>query len=509
MDTADKGHTGCSRTHRPAPATEAKYREAVELYASTDLTCIEISRRCSVSLSGFKGYICKYRRDLLLSRYGIECSPERASAISMGQRRGQKPSTHAKYKEAIAACDSMDYLEYNVSQIAREFGLSGTDLGRQLRTHYPEVLEFRERMRQRLGLNDNLPRGARPWSKERYAGAVELLRGDRYVTVQEAAERCGVPYAGLEQHLIFYHKELIGDRIKIRRQAVGQQRKGRITGRGSLHAPKPATVEKYAEALRLYRTTPLSAMQIAKQTKVSRKGFYKYLKDWHMDLICKRRSVSYEEGEPVDWSKVRKYNPATKAKYADAIRRLKQSDLTTAAVAAEFGLQPEAFRGYLKEHEPELYARQGMTRTESGRAVSRRSMEKYAEAIRLYGSTSGSLRSLARRFGLNECSLGQFIKRHFPEAVEGHRRAVEREGERKVADAVSVCVPASSSAALPVTAAESPAATASRREGEACAGSIKAETDVPPESRPSHITAMIRKESKAVRHDETPGATIL
>ncbi|MFS2624478.1 hypothetical protein [Bacteroides xylanisolvens] len=38
----------------------------------------------------------------------------------------------------------MDYIEYNVSQIARESGLTGTNLGRQLHTHYPEVLEFRE-----------------------------------------------------------------------------------------------------------------------------------------------------------------------------------------------------------------------------------------------------------------------------------------------------------------------------------------------------------------------------
>ena len=501
MDTTDKGHTGCSRTHKPAPATEAKYREAVELYASTDLTCVEISRRCSVSLAGFKGYICKYRRDLLLPRYGIRCDPEEAAGIGMGQRRSQRPATRAKYREAIAACDSMDYIDCNVSQIAREFGLSGTNLGKQLRTHYPGVIERREEVRRRLGLGDNLPRGARTWSKERYAGAVELLRGDRYITVQEVAERCGVPYAGLEQHLIFYHKELIDNRIKIRKQAVGQQRKGKITGRGSVHAPKPAIVAKYAEALHLYRTTPLSARKIARQTGLPVKGFYKYLQTWHMDLVCARRNIPYEEGQSVDWSQVRKYNPATKVKYADAIRRLKQSDLTTAAVAAEFGLQPECFRQYLKEHEPELYARQGMTKTENGRAVSRRSMAKYAEAIRLYGSTSGSLKSLARRFGVNECSLRDFIKRHFPEAVEGHRRAVEREGECKAAGAASVSVSASSPAALPVTEPKYRDATPSRRAGKACAGSIKAETDAPPESRPSHFTAMIRKESKAVRHE--------
>lgn len=500
MDTTDKGHTGCSRTHKPAPATEAKYREAVELYASTDLTCVEISRRCSVSLAGFKGYICKYRRDLLLPRYGIRCDPEEAAGIGMGQRRSQRPATRAKYREAIAACDSMDYIDCNVSQIAREFGLSGTNLGKQLRTHYPGVIERREEVRRRLGLGDNLPRGTRPQCREQYAGAVELLRGDRYVTMQEAAERCNVSYQGLKQHLIFYHKELIDNRINIRKRAVGQQRKGKITGRGSVHAPKPAIVAKYAEALHLYRTTPLSARKIARQTGLPVKGFYKYLQTWHMDLVCARRNIPYEEGQSVDWSQVRKYNPATKVKYADAIRRLKQSDLTTAAVAAEFGLQPECFRQYLKEHEPELYARQGMTKTANGRAVSRRSMAKYAEAIRLYGSTSGSLKSLARRFGVNECSLRDFIKRHFPEAVEGHRRAVERDREREVAGPVAVSVPASSPVALPLTELKYRDATPSRREGKACAGSMKAKTDVPPENRPSRLTAMICKERKAVRH---------
>ena len=160
----------------------------------------------------------------MLERNGIRCSREEADGIQMNQRRGQRPETHAKYKEAIAACDSMDYIEYNVSQIAREFGLNGTNLGRQLRTHYPGVLEFRERARQRLGLDDGLPRGTRSWCKEQYAEAVGLLKADRYVTVQEAAEKCNVSYSGLEQHLIFYHKELVENRIKVRKKAVRQQR---------------------------------------------------------------------------------------------------------------------------------------------------------------------------------------------------------------------------------------------------------------------------------------------
>ena len=159
------------------------------------------------------------------------------------------------------------------------------------------------------------------------------------------------------------------------------------------------------------------------------KGFYEYLQNgirtWSVSVrvFLMRRALRWIGRK---W----KYNPATAAKYAGAIRRLKQSDLTTAAVAAEFGLHPDCFRQYLKEHEPELYARQGMVKTTNGRMMSGGSMAKYGEAVRLYGTTSGSLKSLARRFGVNECSLRDFIKRHFPEAVEGHRRAVERDRER-------------------------------------------------------------------------------
>ena len=416
----------CNQTRGCKPETEAKYRPAFELYTATDLSIAEICRQCGISISGFSRYIGIYHRHLMLERNGIKCSREEAGDIKISQRRGQRPETHAKYKEAIAACDSMDYIEYNVSQIAREFGLSGTNLGRQLRTHYPEVLEFRERARQRLGLDDGLPRGTRPWCKEQYAEAVGLLQADRYVTVQEAAERCNVSYSGLEQHLIFYHKELVGNRIKIREQATRQQRRGKITGRGTLHAPKPETIEVYAEALHLYRTTPMSVRKIAKQTGVSLRGLYDYLQTWYKDLVCERKGIPYEEGKPVEWSSVRRYNPATAAKYADAITRLKEGGLSTAKVAAEFGLHPECFRQYLKEHEPELYARQGMVKTESGRSMANHSMGKYKGALHLYATTTKSVKSLARRFGFNDCSFGQFIRRHFPELHEQHQKLVQQ-----------------------------------------------------------------------------------
>lgn len=128
----------------------------------------------------------------------------------------------------------------------------------------------------------------------------------------------------------------------------------------------------------------------------------------------------------MDWSSVRKYNPATAAKYADAIARLKEGGLTTAKVAAEFGLQPECFRQYLKAHEPELHASLGMVKTDKGGVMSHHSMGKYAEALQLYSTTTESIKSLARRFGFNDCAFGQFIRRHFPELHEQHQKLVQQ-----------------------------------------------------------------------------------
>ena len=54
------------------------------------------------------------------------------------------------------------------------------------------------------------------------------------------------------------------------------------------------------------------------------------------------------------------------------------------------------------------------------------SMGKYAEALQLYSTTTESIKSLARRFGFNDCAFGQFIRRHFPELHEQHKELVRQ-----------------------------------------------------------------------------------
>lgn len=405
----------------PRPETIARYREALEIYAHTDMTSKQICEKCGVSTSGFRSYLQRFHRELLLARYGIEYAPKQVDQVRLNGKRGQTHAAHAKYKDAIAACDDMKYLALNISQIARLFGLDGTALSNQLRRHYPEIIERRERERHLQGLADNQHRGMRPWCKEQYAPAVDLLQTTE-MTIPEAAEACNVSVSALRQHLLYYHHELLDRRFEIRQHAKGTKRKGHVTGSGKRHEPLPESKKRYQEAERLYRETSLTVREIAERLNMKLSTLSFYLRTWCQEVLFTRRGAEYREGATLSGTK--QYLPSTAAKYAPAIERLRNSNLPTSKVAAEFGLHPECFRSYLREHYPELYARQGMIRIANGRLVSQRSLERYAEAIRLYETTDEDLKSIAQRLGLIYNSLSGFIRRNFPELI-ARRNAIK------------------------------------------------------------------------------------
>ena len=56
-----------------------------------------------------------------------------------------------------------------------------------------------------------------------------------------------------------------------------------------------------------------------------------------------------------------------------------------------------------------------------------RSAEKYDEAVRLYETTTETLKSIARRLGLQYKSVGGFVRRNHPEAIAAHDRLLEQE----------------------------------------------------------------------------------
>lgn len=407
-------------------ALHCKYEKAVAIYADTDMPMKDIAKECGVTVGGLGSYLRRYWRELVLRRHQIHADGKKAEDIKIMEAGKQNVNAHAKYKDAVAACDSLNYIDLNVSQIARKFGTDGTALANFMRIHYPETLVWREKVRRRLGINDNIWHGARPECTEQYAKAVEMYR-DTEMTMREVSAACKVSPSGFSQHLRFYHKEILKRRKQKRETAKAkrQQVLGELTGNGRTYRPSPATKQRYAQALELYRNTTLTMKEIVRRTGVPAEGFRFYLHKWHKDLVIERLGISSNVSGHTDLRSARKRMKTVAAKYAEAIESLKNNPRPVAKVAAEYGFNPEVFRNYLHKHEPELARQQGMMKTANGKTVSRRSEEKYGEAVRLYGTTTESLKSIAARLGLTYNSVGGYIRRNYPEVMALHQNLLK------------------------------------------------------------------------------------
>jgi len=276
-----------------------------------------------------------------------------------------------------------------------------------------------------MGITINLQYGARKWSKEGYAKAVEMLQTSD-MTIEEVANTCNVSYTGLCEHVIAYYPQITSTREIKRNNATGQKIRGERNGNWAIHAPEEGTIEKYEKAIELYRTTSKDVQEIVRIVGVNLGGFRHHLRTWHPELMVLRRG--FDEGVALEQTK--RYKKSSAEKYAKAIERLQNTDLPTAKVATEFGLNPETFRMYLKEHYPELTAARGMTKAVNGKTVSKRSAEKYAEALHLYETTSESLKFIATRLGLTYNSVSGFIRRNHPEAIAKHNTLLVSSADR-------------------------------------------------------------------------------
>lgn len=402
---------------------ESKYRESLALYSDSTLSIKHICEQTGVSFAAFCSYLSKHHRELILKRHNLT----EYKHVQLRGNKGQTTAAHHKYKDAITACDSVEYIEYNISQIARIFGVDCSALASQLRRHYPEIVPRREQARRRMGIAVNLQYGARKWSSEAYADAVAMLQSTD-LTVEAVAQACNVSYTGFREHILAYHPEITAVREQKRTEAIGCKVKGERNGSWTLHEPDAKTIKKYEQAIALYRDTADSVESIVRQVGVNLGGFRYYLRTWHSELMIQRRGFA----EGVELAQTKRYSKATAEKYAEAIDRLRNTDLSTAKVAAEFGLNPEIFRMYVKEHFPELTTSRGMTRAANGKIVKSSSAEKYAEAVHLFETTTEPLKSIATRLGLTYNSLGGYIRRSCPEVIEKHRTLVASRRKNKI-----------------------------------------------------------------------------
>lgn len=408
-------------TNRSDKICAETYREAISLYSESNLSIRVICESTGVGARAFSSYLSKNHRDLIIKRHNLS----EYKSVKLRGQRGQTTASHYKYRDAIAACDSTEFIEYNISQIARIFDVDSLSLLGQLRRHYPEIVPRRERERERMGISANLQYGARKKTTETYNRAIEVLLSSE-MTIEEVADECHVSHTGLREYILAYHPEVTLDREQKRSIAKGQQLRGQRNGSWTRHDPYQSSIEKYERAIDIYKTTTTEVKEIARLVGVSLGGLRYHVRTWHPELMVQRRG--FEEGVPFEQTK--RYKRATAEKYAEAIEQLKSSDDTTAKVATDFGLNAEVFRAYVKEHYPELAEARGMTRANDGRVVSCRSASKYAEALRVYETSTETLKSIAKQFGLTYNSLGGFIRRNHPEAIERHNSlcttAVER-----------------------------------------------------------------------------------
>lgn len=398
-----------------AQAAEGKYARAVEAYACSDLSLHSIARMCGVSASGLSAHLSKHHRPLLLARYGL--SPDDGAQVKAKSPLGQSQAARQKYGKAVDACSDAAYIEFNVAQIARIFGLDGSALASQLRMHYPDVIPARESLRRRLGIADNAQRGLRPGSAAVYAEALAMYRSTS-LPMNEVALRCGVSPGGFGRYMRFYHRDLVEARRASRRSArapEGERRPGLPAANGSLYGPKPDTAAKYAQALDLYRASAVTMGEAAESAGVPKAGFKGYMRQWGR----------FEVGADRCAGQRRRLTKAA-AKYAPAIESLRSNPRPLAGVAADFGLDPDVFRAYVRKHEPSLADSQGMVRSDGGRLVKRSASEKYARAIEEYAASAEPLKSIAQRHGIVYNSLLGYVMRNCPSARERHRRLARK-----------------------------------------------------------------------------------
>lgn len=413
--------------NRRNAAAELKYAEAVQLYATSDLTIRKVAELCGVTAIGLSTHIGKYYRALLFARYGLGDMSVSLDTIKIRPRKGQSIASHLKYKDAIEACGDLAYIEFNVSQVARLFKLDGSGLAAQLRVHYPEIVENRETLRKRLGIADNIHRGARKCCAEAYSEALAIYR-DTDLTITEVADVCNVSKSGLCQFMRYYHKDIMDHKAARREAAVrkpGFRRVGALSGNGNLYGPRAGTVERYAAALELYRTSSMTVDEIAERSGVCAAGFKGYLHQWHRGEKLRRRGIEWDGESEVSLRDTPHYLKSTAAKYAAAVESIKAAPRAVADVAREFGHDPDIFRIYLKKHEPELMKQLGMTHLASGKLVRRSSAAKYESAIREYATSTDTLKSIAQRHNLVYKSLFNYMKRNCPEERASHDKLLE------------------------------------------------------------------------------------
>lgn len=356
----------------------------------------------------------------------------------MGARYGQSPETEQKYREAVQACMSILNLSLNVADIARMYHLDPQCLRGQLKRHYPDVIPKRNELRAKLGYVVFDQSRLHQSSMEKYVPAVKMLK-ETDLTVKEVAERCGVTYLGLQQHLIYYHKEVAELRLGKRMQALaGSVAVGGKDCNNRPVGPSATMQARYAPAIKMARETDLPLTEIAQRCGVEPWGLQGYVQKWHRDLMeerqRKREEALLQRKEAVR-PKVSRAE-IVRVQYTPTVDMIR-GGMSLSEAASAVGTSPDNLRSWLKSHYPEVLdiSRNGMTKTPEGVTMKRATYERYVVIAQYMAEHPGEGSvDVAKRFGVPVSSMNKVLARCFSDVWGKHLEACSREREHRQAE---------------------------------------------------------------------------
>ncbi len=339
---------------------------------------------------------------------------------------GQYPDTEEKYRDAIIASCSILHLPLSISEIARMCRLHPECLRNQLKRHFPDILETRREIRMRLGFKEYGNYGVKKKTVEKYAYAIQLLH-DPSVTIRKAASVSGVSFHGLQQYLLFFHKDLSDSRMLIREDALADpDAEKKYSAKGGCRVPRPDVLARYAPAVELYRTTDLPLTEIAKRCNVPAHNLDTYLRRWHMPLKKQRQQQAkrlLEEKRKAP-KEVRSKIVLAKMKYTPAIELITSGN-TLSEAAREIGVPVSDLSIWMKSHHSDVMekAQAGMMRLPSGRFALRKTYFKYLPIAQYIDEhPAEASKDVANKWNVPVSSLCKKMLAYFPEIWEKHCR---------------------------------------------------------------------------------------
>ena len=189
--------TGNGRMYKPAPATEKKYAEALDLYKNTTMTMKDIAKHVGVSSEGFRSYLHKWHKNLVLERLGVAGDVDENIDLRKAKRRLK--TVAVKYEGAI---ESLRQNPRPIAKVAVEFGFRPDVFREYLNKHEPELAA-----RQGMTCSASGKKISRR-SEEKYFVAMKL-----YETTPESlksiSKRLGLTYNSLGGYIRRNYPEVI------------------------------------------------------------------------------------------------------------------------------------------------------------------------------------------------------------------------------------------------------------------------------------------------------------